>query len=35
MQISGTEAIRALEHRKGDNQATDFISKLNTKANAK
>ncbi|XP_072759281.1 protein unc-13 homolog 4B isoform X4 [Anoplolepis gracilipes] len=30
-----TDVIRALEHRKGDNQAMDFISKLNTKANSK
>ncbi|XP_034941538.1 protein unc-13 homolog 4B isoform X4 [Chelonus insularis] len=28
-----TDIIRALEHRKGDNQAMDFISKLNTKLN--
>ncbi|XP_011633432.1 protein unc-13 homolog 4B isoform X2 [Pogonomyrmex barbatus] len=30
-----TDVIRALEHRKGDNQATDFISRLNIKANSK
>ncbi|CAL1673923.1 unnamed protein product [Lasius platythorax] len=30
-----TDVIRALEHRKGDNQAMDFIAKLNTKANSK
>ncbi|XP_071625523.1 protein unc-13 homolog 4B isoform X1 [Temnothorax longispinosus] len=30
-----TDVIRALEHRKGDNQATDFISRLNTKTNSK
>ncbi|KAL0130108.1 hypothetical protein PUN28_002009 [Cardiocondyla obscurior] len=30
-----TDIIRALEHRKGDNQATDFISRLNTKTNTK
>ncbi|XP_025154207.1 protein unc-13 homolog 4B isoform X4 [Harpegnathos saltator] len=30
-----TDVIRALEHRKGDNQAMDFISRLNTKANSK
>ncbi|XP_067210437.1 protein unc-13 homolog 4B isoform X4 [Linepithema humile] len=30
-----TDIIRALEHRKGDNQAMDFVSRLNTKANSK
>ncbi|XP_070154646.1 protein unc-13 homolog 4B isoform X2 [Polyergus mexicanus] len=30
-----TDVIRALEQRKGDNQAMDFISKLNNKANSK
>lgn len=30
-----TDVVRALEHRKGDNQATDFLSRLNTKANSK
>ncbi|XP_011304160.1 protein unc-13 homolog D isoform X1 [Fopius arisanus] len=30
-----TDVIRALEHRKGDNQAMDFISKLNAKAIAR
>ncbi|XP_025987263.2 protein unc-13 homolog 4B isoform X4 [Solenopsis invicta] len=30
-----TDIIRALEHRKGDNQAMDFISRLNTKTNTK
>ncbi|KAL6446334.1 hypothetical protein ACFW04_001140 [Cataglyphis niger] len=30
-----TDVIRALEQRKGDNQAMDFISKLNSKANSK
>ncbi|XP_011878688.1 PREDICTED: protein unc-13 homolog D isoform X5 [Vollenhovia emeryi] len=30
-----TDVIRALEHRKGDNQATDFMSRLNTKTNSK
>ncbi|XP_018351184.1 PREDICTED: BAI1-associated protein 3 isoform X3 [Trachymyrmex septentrionalis] len=30
-----TDIIRALEHRKGDNQAMDFISRLNTKVNSK
>ncbi|XP_011687719.1 PREDICTED: protein unc-13 homolog D isoform X4 [Wasmannia auropunctata] len=29
------DIIRALEHRRGDNQAMDFISRLNTKANSK
>ncbi|XP_015184155.1 PREDICTED: protein unc-13 homolog D-like isoform X7 [Polistes dominula] len=30
-----TDVIRALEHRKGDNQAMDFISKIHNKSNAK
>ncbi|XP_033214634.1 protein unc-13 homolog 4B isoform X2 [Belonocnema kinseyi] len=30
-----TDAIRALEHRKGDNLAMDFISKLNGKINSR
>ncbi|XP_047346149.1 protein unc-13 homolog 4B isoform X9 [Vespa velutina] len=30
-----TDVIRALEHRKGDNQAMDFISKMHNKSNAK
>ncbi|XP_012283294.1 protein unc-13 homolog 4B isoform X2 [Orussus abietinus] len=30
-----SDAIRALEHRKGDNQAVDFVSKLNSKANSR
>ncbi|XP_020290678.1 protein unc-13 homolog 4B isoform X2 [Pseudomyrmex gracilis] len=32
---TSTDVIRALEHRKGDNQAMEFISRLNTKANSK
>ncbi|XP_076382221.1 C2 and C2B_Munc13-like domain-containing protein staccato isoform X11 [Megalopta genalis] len=31
----GTDVLQALEHRKGDNQATDFLSKLNSKAEKK
>ncbi|KAG8040085.1 hypothetical protein G9C98_001201 [Cotesia typhae] len=30
-----TDVIRALEHRKGDNQAMDFISKFNAKLNTR
>ncbi|XP_012537969.2 protein unc-13 homolog 4B isoform X3 [Monomorium pharaonis] len=30
-----TDIIHALEHRKGDNQAMNFISRLNTKTNSK
>ncbi|XP_076293946.1 C2 and C2B_Munc13-like domain-containing protein staccato isoform X2 [Lasioglossum baleicum] len=30
-----TDVIQALEHRKGDNQAMDFLSKLNSKAERK
>nr|XP_050846661.1 protein unc-13 homolog 4B isoform X1 [Vespula vulgaris] len=30
-----TDVIRALEHRKGDNQAMDFISKMHNKSNTK
>ncbi|XP_012256082.2 protein unc-13 homolog 4B isoform X3 [Athalia rosae] len=30
-----SDAVRALEHRKGDNQAVDFISKLNSKMNTR
>lgn len=30
-----TDVIRALEHRKGDNQAMDFISKMHNKCNSK
>ncbi|KAK0074147.1 hypothetical protein PV325_008707, partial [Microctonus aethiopoides] len=32
---NSTDVISALQHRKGDNQAMDFISKLNTKLNAR
>jgi len=34
-QFADTDVIRALEYRKGDSQATEFISKLNTKMNSK
>ncbi|XP_015606405.1 protein unc-13 homolog 4B isoform X3 [Cephus cinctus] len=30
-----SDVIRALEHRKGDNQAMDFVSKLNNKINSR
>lgn len=30
-----TDIIQALEHRKGDNQATEFLSKLSSKAERK
>ena len=33
--VSGTDVIQALEHRKGDNQATEFLSKLSSKAERK
>ncbi|CAG5090340.1 Similar to stac: Protein unc-13 homolog 4B (Drosophila melanogaster) [Cotesia congregata] len=32
---TATDVIRALEHRKGDNQAMDFISKFNAKLNTR
>lgn len=32
---TGTDIIQALEHRKGDNQATEFLSKLSSKAERK
>lgn len=32
---AGTDIIQALEHRKGDNQATEFLSKLSSKAERK
>lgn len=33
--FTATDVIRALEHRKGDNQAMDFIAKFNAKINSR